>query len=1083
MSLSSPFIGRPIATSLLMVALLLAGVVAYRLLPVSALPQVDYPIIQVVAAFPGASPEVMASSVTAPLERQLGQMAGLNQMTSTSSNGTMNITLQFSLSTSLDVAEQEVQAAINAASTYLPVDLPNAPVYNKVNPADAPILTLALTSATMPLPQVEDFADTRLAQKISQLPGVGLVSISGGQRPAVRIQANPTALSAYGLTLEDLRAAIIAANVNTPKGSFDGPRQSFTINANDQLLAGAEYRPLIIAYSRGAPVRVSDVATAVDSAENSREAAWMNTTPAIILNIQRQPGANVIAVVDRIKQLLPKIQAGMPGAIKLSILTDRTLTIRASVRDTQFELVLAVALVVMVIFIFLRNLSATIIPSFSVPLSLIGAFSVMYLLGFSINNLTLMALVIATGFVVDDAIVMIENITRFMEQGDPPLKAALKGSGQIGFTILSLTLSLIAVLIPLLFMQEVIGRLFREFAVTLAVAVLLSGFISLTLTPMLCSRILRPKPEARNAKPSRFIEYYGRWLRVVIDHRALTLLATVVILIITLLLMDWIPKDFFPVEDTGVIQGISEAPQNISFPAMVERQQALARVILKDPAVANLSSFIGIDGINTTLNSGRILITLKPLAKRSDRAGAVIRRLREKLSREVPGIRLYLQSTQDLTLDDRVTRAQFQYSLNAPSATEVANWSERLIAKLRKLSLLRDVAGDQQNLGLQTQININRDTAYRLGLTAQAVDDTLYDAFGQRQVSIMFTQLNQYRVVLETLPDFQQSPGALDNIYINTTANNSVIPNNAAVTNNTSRTSSPAPSVSSPVVPVAAMTTGMPLSNPPFSSPLSNTTGGAVPLSAFTSLSTGLGPLLITRQGQFPVATISFNLAPGATLGEAVDAIEKTAKDLRIPASVETRFEGGAAVFQSSLANEGWLLLAAIIVVYILLGILYESYIHPLTILSTLPSACMGALLALWLTGNSLTIIAIIGIVLLIGIVMKNAILMIDFALELERQQSKSPRDAIYEAALLRFRPIFMTTLVAMLGAVPLAFGMGMGAELRRPLGIVIIAGLMVSQLLTLFSTPVIYLAFDDLARKVARWRSRWSNANVPRSS
>ena len=771
----------------------------------------------------------------------------------------------------------------------------------------------------------------------------------------------------------------------------------------------------------------------------------------------------------------------MPGAIQLSILTDRTLTIRASVRDTQFELILAIALVVMVIFIFLRNVSATIIPSFSVPLSLIGAFAVMYLLGFSINNLTLMALVIATGFVVDDAIVMIENITRFMEQGDPPLKAALKGSGQIGFTILSLTLSLIAVLIPLLFMQEVIGRLFREFAVTLAVAVLLSGFISLTLTPMLCSRILRPQPEARNAKPSRFIQYYGRWLRVVIDHRALTLLATIVILIITLLLIYSIPKDFFPIEDTGVIQGISEAPQNISFPAMVERQQALARVVLQDPAVANLSSFIGIDGINTTLNSGRILITLKPLAQRSDRAGVVIRRLQDKL-REVPGIRLYLQSTQDLTLDDRVTRAQFQYSLNAPSAADVAHWSERLIDKLRKLSLLRDVASDQQNLGLQTKINIDRDTASRLGLTAQAVDNTLYDAFGQRQVSIMFTQLNQYRVVLETLPDFQQSPGALDNIYINTTANNSVIPNNAAITNSTSTSSNQVPTTSAPGVPVAAPAVGNPPSNPPFSTPLSNTTGGAVPLSAFTTLSTGLGPLLITRQGQFPVATISFNLAPGATLGEAVDTIEKTAKDLMIPASVETRFEGAAAVFQSSLANEGWLLLAAIIVVYILLGILYESYIHPLTILSTLPSACMGALLALWLTGNSLTIIAIIGIVLLIGIVMKNAILMIDFALELERQQSKPPREAIYEAALLRFRPIFMTTLVAMLGAVPLAFGMGMGAELRRPLGIVIIAGLIVSQLLTLFSTPVIYLAFDELARKVARWRSRGANANAPRS-
>ncbi len=1061
MSLSSPFIARPIATSLIMIALLLAGIVAYKLLPVSALPQVDYPTIQVVTTFPGASPEVMASSVTAPLERQLGQMAGLTQMTSTSSAGAMNATMQFSLATGLDVAEQEVQASINAATTYLPKDLPNQPIYNKVNPADAPILTLALTSDTTPLTQVEDIADTRLAQKISQLPGVGLVTISGGQRPAVRIQANPTALSAYGLTLEDLRAALSNANVNGPKGSFDGPRQSYTINANDQLLSSAAYRPLIIAFNHGAPVRVADVAIAIDAAENVQEAAWMNKTPAIILNIQRQPGANVIAVVDRIKQLLPKIQAALPNAIKISLMTDRTLTIRASVHEAQFELILSIVLVVLVIFAFLRNFSATIIPSFSVPLSLIGAFGVMYLLGFSLNNLTLMALIIATGFVVDDAIVMVENISRFMEQGESPLQAALKGSGQIGFTILSLTISIIAVLIPLLFMQDVIGRLFREFAVTLAVAVLLSGFISLTLTPMLCSRIIRSQQSFRGgAFQNRVIDQYSKGLRWVIGHRTFTLICAVIILMITGILLYFIPKGFFPAEDTGVIQGISEAPQTISFPAMADRQQALANVILQDPAVENVTSFIGIDGINTTLNSGRILITLKPLGDRGVRAAAIIRRLQTKLTREVSGITLFLQPTQDLTLDDRVTRAQFQYSLGSPNSDDVEKWSTAMVQNLQKNPLLLDVASDQQNLGLQTYLNIDRDTASRLGLTAQMIDDTLYDAFGQRQVSIMFTQVNQYHVVLEALPTFQLNPNALSNIYINTTLQNTLTTNNLAAQNNFASTfMSNIASTNN----ASNNSTQNSINN----NPLSNSNGGAVPLSAFTTLFTKTAPLLITRQGQFPVSTISFNLAPGATLGQAVHAIEKTKAKLGIPPSLQANFEGATRAFQSALANEGWLILAAIIIVYILLGILYESYIHPITILSTLPSACMGALLALWLTGNALTVIAIIGIVLLIGIVMKNAILMIDFALDLERLQGKSPQEAIYEACLLRFRPILMTTLVAMLGALPLAFGWGMGAELRRPLGIVIIAGLIVSQLLTLFTTPVIYLAFSQLAHKM----------------
>ncbi|MHB1948337.1 MAG: multidrug efflux RND transporter permease subunit [Gammaproteobacteria bacterium] len=1034
MSPSSPFIRRPIATSLLMVAMLLSGLFAYQLLPVSSLPEVDYPTIQVSTFYPGASPDVTASSITAPLERQFGQMPGLNQMTSTSSNGASIITLQFSLDLSLDVAEQEVQQSINSASTFLPVDLPNPPIYSKVNPADAPIITFALTSKTLPLYQVEDFADTRLTQKISQLTGVGLVSISGGQRPAVRVQVNPDALAAYGINLETVRTAIATGNVNAAKGNFDGPRLSYTINSNDQLLSAADFKPLIISYQNNNPVRLSNIANVINDVENKGLAAWMNTTPAVIVNVQRQPGSNVIAVADRVKNLLSQLQNILPAAIDISILTDRTTTIRASVADVQLELLLSVALVVMVIFLFLRNLSATMIPSVSVPLSLIGTFGAMYLLGFSLNNLTLMALTIAAGFVVDDAIVMIENITRFIEDGESPLQAALKGAGQIGFTIMSLTLSLIGVLIPLLFMSDLIGRLFREFAITLSVTILISAFVSLTLTPMLCSRILsqqKSKQKSRFEQASedvqnKVIERYRNSLRWVLDHQPLTLIIAGVTLLLTCLLFYIIPKGFFPIQDTGVIQGITEASQSISFPAMVNQQQALAKVVLTDPAVANLSSFIGVDGVNTTLNSGRMLITLKPINERDASASDVIRRLQPKLA-EVVGATLYMQPVQDITIDDRVTRTQYQYSIGSANADEIAKWTLILVNKFSSIPYLRDVTSDQLNQGLKTRITIDRDTASRLGITAQTIDNTLYDAFGQRQVSIMFTQRNQYRVVLEVLPKLQLSPLALGNIYINSPTNNR-----------------------------------------------------AIPLAAFTQVSQELGPLTINRQGQFPVATISFNLAKNASLGDAVRSINAAKQELDVPNSIDANFEGSAAVFQNSLANEGWLMLGAILVVYIVLGVLYESYIHPVTILSTLPSACVGALIALLLAGDELSVIALIGIILLIGIVMKNAILMIDFALEQEREYNKSPRDAIFEAALLRFRPILMTTMASMLGAVPLAFGWGMGAELRRPLGIAIIGGLMVSQLLTLYTTPVIYLGFDRLAREFAVRRQHWFGTGKP---
>ncbi len=1024
MNPSRQFILRPIATSLLMVALLLSGFIGYQLLPVSSLPQVDYPTIQVSTFYPGASPDVMASSVTAPLEKQFGQMPGLNQMTSSSSGGASVITLQFTLDTTLDVGEQEVQAAINAATTYLPAGLPNPPVYSKVNPADAPILTLALTSQTMPLPQIEDFAETRLAQKISQLSGVGLVSIGGGQRPAVRVQVNPTALASYGLSLEDVRAVIAASNVNAAKGNFDGPRLSYTINSNDQLLTSAAYKPLIIAYKNGAPVRLQDVANVIDDAQDVHQIAWMNTQPAVIVNVQRQPGANVIAVADRITQLLPQLQSALPGAIKVDVLTDRTITIRSSVNEVEMDLIISVCLVVMVIFLFLRNLSATIIPSVAVPISLVGTFGAMYLLGFSLNNLTLMALTIATGFVVDDAIVMIENITRYVEQGDRPMEAALKGSSQIGFTIMSLTLSLIGVLIPLLFMGDVIGRLFREFAVTLAVTILISAFVSLTLTPMLCARILRHRTEkemsrferAAGDKFNRVLERYRSSLSWVLDHQPLTLLIAILTLMLTGFLFYIIPKGFFPPQDTGVIQAVSEAQQNISFAAMSEQQLALARVILKDPAVQNLSSFIGIDGINSTLNSGRMLITLKPLKDRSATASQVIQRLQPKLA-NATGMSLYMQPVQDLTIDDRVTRTQYQYSIGSANATEVDKWTAAMINKLHGVWPLQDVTSDLQNNGIQTFINIDRDTASRFGITAQLIDNTLYDAFGQRQVSTMFTQRNQYYVILEANPAMQQSAIDLNNLY------------------------------------------------------LKSPTNTAIPFGTFIQVSQSAGPLVINRQNQFPVATLSFNLAPGGALGDAVNIVNQAKEDLDMPKSVQTSFEGSTKVFQNSLQNEGWLLLAAIMVVYIILGVLYESYIHPITILSTLPSACVGALLSLLIVGDSLTVIALIGIILLIGIVMKNAIMMIDFALEQERVYKKAPQEAIFEACMLRFRPIIMTTFASMLGAVPLALGTGMGSELRRPLGLVIIGGLLVSQLLTLYTTPVIYLAFDKLSREFFSFR------------
>ncbi|HZM11604.1 MAG TPA: multidrug efflux RND transporter permease subunit [Candidatus Limnocylindrales bacterium] len=1024
MSISRPFILRPIATSLLMVALLLVGIVAYQQLPISALPQVDYPTIQIVTIYPGGSPDVTASSITAPLERQFGQLPGLNQMTSSSSFGASVITLQFNLDENIDVAEQEVQAAINSAQTFLPPDLPTPPIYSKVNPADAPILTLAMTSDTMPLPQIEDLADTTFAQKISQLPGVGLVSISGGQKPAVRIQANPTALASYGMSLEQLRTMIAAVNVDQAKGQLQDNRQAYTIGANDQLFKPEDYAKTIIAYKNGNPVRVSDVATVIQGPENLNQAAWMNTTPAVILNIQRQPGANIIKVADSVKLRLKQLQANLPASVKITVLTDRTNTIRASVADVKFSLMLTIALVVLVIFLFLRTLAATIIPSIAVPLSLVGTFGVMYLLGYSLDNLSLMALTISTGFVVDDAIVMIENIDRYIEDGFSPLEAALRGSGQIGFTIVSLTVSLIAVLIPLLFMGDIVGRLFREFAVTLSVTILLSAFISLTLTPMMCSILLRQKGQEKHGKLyeaservfNSTIAFYGRTLKVVLEHQTLTLIITLGTLVATIWLYILVPKGFFPIQDTGVIMGISDAPESVSFASMAERQVRLAAAILKDPDVASLSSFIGVDGTNTTPNSGRFQINLKPKDERNDDVSAIIKRLQQETA-GVAGITLYMQPVQDLSVEDRVSRTQYQFSLEDADPKELAQSTSTLMAKLKTLPQLRDVATDQQNQAAVANLQIDRDTASRLGVSASAVDNTLYDAFGQRLISIMFTQLNQYHVVLEVDPSFRDDPDSLKSIYVPGTT-------------------------------------------------------GQVPLSAIAHFETGTGALSLNHQGQFPAVTISFNLGGRYSLGEAVQAINGAVAEVGLPPSVQVKFQGTARAFEASQANEGWLILAAIITVYIVLGVLYESYIHPVTILSTLPSAGVGAILALNIFRMDLGVMALIGIILLIGIVKKNAIMMIDFALEAERKEGKAPLEAIYEACLLRFRPIMMTTFAALFGAVPLALGSGTGSELRRPLGVTIIGGLLFSQILTLYTTPVVYLWFDRLGAALRNIRA-----------
>jgi len=1087
---SRPFILRPVATSLLMAAILLVGIVGYLQLPVSALPEVDYPTIQVLTFYPGASPNVIATTVTAPLERQFGELQGLSQMTSTSSGGASVIVLQFNLTLSMDVAEEEVQSAINAAQSLLPSILPAPPVYSKTNPADAPVLTLAITSNSMPLSAVEDLVDTRLAPKISQLNGVGLVTISGGQKPAVRIQANPTALSSYGINLEDLRTALTSASVNAAKGNFDGPRQDYQIDSNDQLVTSDDYRKVVVAYRNGAPVMLTDVAVIMNGVENNNQAAWMNLTPAVILNVQRQPGANTISVVKSIKALLPTMQANLPTGIQITTLTDLTTAIKASVSDVEFELMLTVGLVVLVIFLFLRSVYATIIPSVAVPLSLVGTFGAMYVLGYSLDNLSLMALTISTGFVVDDAIVMIENISRYIEMGDPPLEAALKGAEQIGFTILSLTVSLIAVLIPLLFMGDIVGRLFREFAVTLAVTIVFSAVVSLTLTPMMSARILRHEPREQQGRIFRaserafegMIAFYGRALKVVLRFQTITLLVALATLALTIFLYIIIPKGFFPIQDTGVIQGISQAPPAISSQAMAQKQLEITKAVLADPAVESVSSFIGADGTNTTLNSGRMSINLKPLDQRSISAANLIRRLNQRVGR-VEGIQLFMEPVQDITVDDRVSRTQYQYALEDPNANELNDWTNRFIARLKQLPELEDVATDQQPGGLAVYLTIDRVTASRLGIAPSTIDNTLYDAFGQRQINTMYTQTNQYHVVLETEPQFQKDPNKLNQLYIQANASSGATGTGAAssfaasgssAAGSNALTTSPlyTPSANTLTPPLNALSastsTAATNSGATSAGTTSSAASNAVPLSAFAHFENTTEPLAITHQGQFPAITVSFNLAANAALGSAITAVNKVQQDMHMPASLQAGFQGTAESFTASLANEPILILAALVAVYIVLGVLYESFIHPITILSTLPSAGVGAFLALIIFHQDLSVVAIIGIVLLIGIVKKNGIMMVDFALEGERNHGKNATDAIYDACLLRFRPIMMTTMAALLGGLPLALGTGYGSELRRPLGIAMVGGLMLSQALTLFTTPVIYIFFDNLGRRLS---------------
>ena len=1090
MSPSRPFILRPVATSLLMAAILLVGLVGFQLLPVSALPEVDYPTIQILTFYPGASPTVMATTVTAPLERQFGELQGLSQMTSTSSGGTSVIVLQFNLTIAMDVAEEEVQAAINAAQSLLPSILPAPPIYSKTNPADAPVLTLAITSDAMPLSQVEDLVDTRMAPKISQLNGVGLVSISGGQKPAVRIQANPMALSSYGINLEDLRTALTQASVNAAKGNFDGPHQDYQIEANDQLMASEDYRKVVVAYRNGAPVMLTDVARIVNGVENNRQAAWMNLTPAVILNVQRQPGANTISVVKSIKKLMPQLQANLPAGIHVTVLTDLTVAIEASVADVEFELLLTIALVVLVIFLFLRSLYATIIPSVAVPLSLVGTFAVMYVLGYSLDNLSLMALTISTGFVVDDAIVMIENISRYIEAGDPPMQAALKGAAQIGFTILSLTVSLIAVLIPLLFLGDVVGRLFREFAVTLAVTIVVSAVVSLTLTPMMSARILRNRSKQQQGRVYRvservfdsMIAFYGRTLKFVLGYQAVTLSVAVATLLLTVFLYTIIPKGFFPVQDTGVIQGISQASPTIGSTAMAGKQQELAKEILEDPAVVSVSSFIGADGTNVTTNSGRMSINLKPIGERNITASDLIRRLKTRLDR-VEGIQLFMAPVQNISVDDRVSRTQYQYTLEDADAGELNLWTGRFVDRLKQLPELEDIATDQQPGGLAVSLVIDRVTASRLGIAVATIDNTLYDAFGQRQVNTMYTQVNQYHVVLESDPLFQSDPNKLNQLYIQSNTSSGTSGPGAASSFSSSGSSAagsnaltssalytPASNALAPPAGALSSSTSTATSSKGAGSAgaTSSAVSSAVPLGAFSHFEKTTGPLVITHQGQFPAITVSFNLAPNAALGNAISVIDAAQKDLHMPASLQAGFQGTAASFTNSLSNVPLLILAALVTVYIVLGILYESFVHPITILSTLPSASVGAFLALLLFHQDLSMVAIIGLILLIGIVKKNGIMMVDFALQGERLEGKNATEAIYDACLLRFRPIMMTTMAALLAGLPLALGTGSGSELRRPLGIAMVGGLLVSQVLTLYTTPVIYIFFDNLVRRFA---------------